>query len=637
MSRLWSWLLPAVVTISAACSGPVGPPPYGTGGSSGEDSSSGGSAADGGAGGEGGEVGEGGAGSGGAPLDVCEGVVCPSSDQECRAAGGGAQCQCKLGETCAAADECEASPGPCAADASCSDLSDGFSCACDSGFSGNGFVCLAGNPCADIECSGDQLCVSDGVVASCQCPAGYMPNGGTACVDVDECNDDAPCAARSLCINFLGGYRCDCDPGFLADGSGCADVDECQTGENACDPDATCQNDTNGGYDCLCGSGVAPYGDGFFCKTTNHCAGDPCNSGQCEQTPTGYRCTCPLGTTGPDCADTSTCGLDVVLTSGGSPILADATLRKNIRQALSFAPTAAVTVADLAGVEDLTVVVSSGDAKVASLAGLECWPTLKSLDISDQDVADLAPIAHLAQLETLDISCTQVDSFQDLVELGNLKRLLANHCIGAPVLSALQIGSLIRLETLEVADHGVSNISALAALKRLRALVLAGNDISDVSMLSGLKSLHTLALDGNPLGDISVFGSIDSLRNLSLFGTGLTSVAALSNNAHLITLNLSSNGLSSATGLGGLNSLRALDLSLNALDSIAALATLTALTDLNIGTNQVSSLQPLVDNPAFGKTGRLLISGNPLPCSTQTSLIASLRSRGLVVQGSCVE
>ena len=68
-----------------------------------------------------------------------------------------------------------------------------------------------------------------------------------------------------------------------------------------------------------------------------------------------------------------------------------------------------------------------------------------------------------------------------------------------------------------------------------------------------------------------------------------------------------------------------------------AIAGLAQLTDLRISNNSITTLQPLVDNPEYGRGGELWIIQNPLPCSTQQPLLDELSARGLTVIGTCAE
>ncbi|KAH3747337.1 hypothetical protein DPMN_181762 [Dreissena polymorpha] len=56
--------------------------------------------------------------------------------------------------------------------------------------------------------------VCNTVNGSCTCDAGWV---GTECkTDVNECAsaNGFKCHANSTCVNTLGSYTCDCDPGF---------------------------------------------------------------------------------------------------------------------------------------------------------------------------------------------------------------------------------------------------------------------------------------------------------------------------------------------------------------------------------------------------------------------------------------
>ncbi|MCA9690180.1 MAG: hypothetical protein KC636_11265 [Myxococcales bacterium] len=109
---------------------------------------------------------------------------------------------------------------------------------------------------------------------------------GSAC---DACSPDATC---------VGGQLCECNDGFSGDGFTCADVDECESGQNTCDADATCEN-TPGSYTCACNDGYK--GNGMSCKDIDECGegSDDCDvNASCTNNDGGYSCECDEGFTG---------------------------------------------------------------------------------------------------------------------------------------------------------------------------------------------------------------------------------------------------------------------------------------------------------------------------------------------------
>lgn len=100
-----------------------------------------------------------------------------------------------------------------------------------------------------------------------QCQGGFTlepQDAGLVCRDVDECAAGI-CGPNAPCRNTPGGYSCSCAEGYAYDGTGCADVDECARGTDACDLNATCVNST-GGYTCTCDAGSV--GDGRTCRVS---------------------------------------------------------------------------------------------------------------------------------------------------------------------------------------------------------------------------------------------------------------------------------------------------------------------------------------------------------------------------------
>lgn len=84
------------------------------------------------------------------------------------------------------------------------------------------------------------------------CEMGLARQGGE-CVDIDECQNGAPCGEHGACENTEGSYTCLCEPGFDGSTGTCLDLDECQQADlHGCED--ACVNSV-GGYACECGEG----------------------------------------------------------------------------------------------------------------------------------------------------------------------------------------------------------------------------------------------------------------------------------------------------------------------------------------------------------------------------------------------
>ena len=59
----------------------------------------------------------------------------------------------------------------------------------------------------------------DSVTGACSCQTAW--EGSTCSVDVNECNSGDVCPdGNDACLNEAGGFRCDCNAGFVRDGAG---------------------------------------------------------------------------------------------------------------------------------------------------------------------------------------------------------------------------------------------------------------------------------------------------------------------------------------------------------------------------------------------------------------------------------
>ncbi|XP_050768625.1 sushi domain-containing protein 1 isoform X3 [Gymnogyps californianus] len=99
----------------------------------------------------------------------------------------------------------------------------------------------------------------------CICNYGFVGNGRTHCQDKDECQIGASkiCGNHTRCHNTHGSFYCVCLDGYRAsnnnktfipnDGTNCTDIDECEE-SGLCGRNARCVN-TEGSYKCYCNDG----------------------------------------------------------------------------------------------------------------------------------------------------------------------------------------------------------------------------------------------------------------------------------------------------------------------------------------------------------------------------------------------
>ncbi|XP_041956594.1 sushi domain-containing protein 1 isoform X2 [Alosa sapidissima] len=128
----------------------------------------------------------------------------------------------------------------------------------DTEVAGNVFdVCVTCHPNATCDLKTDG---SGGY--ACNCMYGFVGNGRTHCEDKDECQIGANfiCGDHTACHNTHGSYYCTCLSGYAPtnnmpvfipnDGSYCQDIDECQV-QGVCGEGGLCRN-TDGNFECEC-------------------------------------------------------------------------------------------------------------------------------------------------------------------------------------------------------------------------------------------------------------------------------------------------------------------------------------------------------------------------------------------------
>ncbi|XP_018416652.1 PREDICTED: sushi domain-containing protein 1 [Nanorana parkeri] len=114
-------------------------------------------------------------------------------------------------------------------------------------------------------CHPNATCIERKQKYSCMCNFGLIGNGRTECTDKDECNMGAQkiCGEHTECHNTHGSYYCICLKGYRPsnnhdnfipnDGTFCTDIDECEVSD-ICGENAKCKN-IPGSYECYCNDG----------------------------------------------------------------------------------------------------------------------------------------------------------------------------------------------------------------------------------------------------------------------------------------------------------------------------------------------------------------------------------------------
>ncbi|NWT57309.1 SUSD1 protein, partial [Erythrocercus mccallii] len=122
-------------------------------------------------------------------------------------------------------------------------------------------------------CHVHATCQQSGGKSVCICNYGFVGNGRTHCQDKDECQIGASkiCGNHTLCHNTHGSFYCVCLDGYRAsnnnktfipnDGTNCTDINECEE-SGLCGHNAKCVN-TEGSYMCYCN-------DGYKLETGEH-------------------------------------------------------------------------------------------------------------------------------------------------------------------------------------------------------------------------------------------------------------------------------------------------------------------------------------------------------------------------------
>ena len=273
---------------------------------------------------------------------------------------------------------------------------------------------------------------------------------------------------------------------------------------------------------------------------------------------------------------------------------ADKTMEAYVRQQLLFNESRDIYSNDLWDILEITV-----PEGVESLADLQYFTYLETLNIHNMGSLDLTPVSSLSTLKTLNITDCEI-SQASLKAIGNVRSLRSLTMSSCGLSTVAPLEGLVELTHLDLSDNTLRNITVFAGFAKLQELRMADNVITDLDALAGLKSLTYLDITNNSVQSIKPIHVLTGLQTLMANNNAISAVDGISAMSGLNILQLSQNGLLDMSPIAGCASLTELDISKNDLKSIAAVKDMTTLFRLNASNNRLTELPVFTANHKLG-------------------------------------
>jgi Leucine-rich repeat (LRR) protein len=246
----------------------------------------------------------------------------------------------------------------------------------------------------------------------------------------------------------------------------------------------------------------------------------------------------------------------------GPIVLDDPQLDAAVRSAGTFAADHAITSEEALGIKSLYV------QGPTSLAGLECFPNVRSLTAREGPLTDIEPLAYLKDLEWIDLSGNAITDLSPLdghdklrwIDLTrnaieDLSPLASNPIINDLHFDFNRVATLEPLSGIPIAillgtNNRITDLSPLATMGTyLREAALSYNPIRELPPLAENSQLEVLRLDATEITDLSQLARKGILRILSVDRSGVRDLSPLSAFPSLHLVRARGNQVESLEGL----------------------------------------------------------------------------------------
>lgn len=226
---------------------------------------------------------------------------------------------------------------------------------------------------------------------------------------------------------------------------------------------------------------------------------------------------------------------------------------------------------------------------ITSIAGLEQFTWLKSLELGGNDIVDLSPLSSLTKLYELWLYSNRIENVSPLAPLTELTLLYlqSNQISDVSVLS-----NFLNLQYLWVSKNNITTMPSLAGMQNLIELKVDFNKLASLDFAANNSTLTTLSASSNVLTTI---GKVNwpNMWALYLSGNLLTSVTELADFSNIVYLDLASNPITQLNGLAQLSAITTLILTDTQLTSLDGFPNQSSLIQLYLNENSISDLSLL--------------------------------------------